>query len=209
MVCRSVQVLLCSDRPSSDALKLYCWDDPTPRTTCYNSQPSACAFSYSWAVTPLVSRTSPAAGVAGDTLIVQGRALEDVTAVWLQAVWGRLACSLVDITGSNLTCTIPEAPAGIYQIVVQKANGELGVDAVPSQPARFAYSPVITAVSSGSSVAAGSVHGGAMLQLSSSAAAFNTSHPAQNTVSYTCSCLCKHCNWTDHQLNCVACCSFA
>jgi hypothetical protein len=183
---RSVQVLLCSDMPSNDALKLYCWVDPTPRTTCYNSQLSACTFSYSWAVTPLVSRTSPSAGVAGDTLLVQGRALEDVTAVWLQAAWGRHACNVLNVTGSNLACTVPDAPAGNYQVVVQKANGKLGVDAVPSQPARFTYSPMITTVSSGSSVAAGSVHGGALLQLTSTAAAFNTTHPTQNTVSCTC-----------------------
>lgn len=176
-------MLLCSDKPSNDALKLYCWDDPTPRTSCYNTQPGACTFSYSWAVTPLVSSTSPAAAVAGDALLVQGRALEDVTAVWLQTAWTRLACPVVEVHGSNLTCTVPEAPAGNYQVIVQKANGELGVHAVPSQPARFAYSPVITAVRSGSNVAAGSVQGGAMLQLTSSAAAFNTTDPGQNTVS--------------------------
>lgn len=181
---RSVQLLLCSDMPSNDALKLYCWDDPTPRTTCYGTQPGACSFSYSWAVTPLVTSSSPVAGVAGDTLLVTGRALEDVTAVWLQASWGRLACSAVQVTGSNVTCTIPEAPAGSYQVVLQKANGELGVDAVPSQPARFVYSPVITAVrSSGGAVAAGSMQGGALLQLTSSAAAFNTTAIDQNRVS--------------------------
>lgn len=169
--------------PSNDALKLYCWDDPTPRTTCYNTQPGACTFSYSWAVTPLVTSTSPAAGVAGDTLLVQGRALEDITAIWLQASWGRLACAVVQVSGSNVTCTVPEAPAGNYQIVLQKANGELGVDAVPWQPARFVYSPVITAVSSGSNAAAGSIQGGVLLQLTSSAAAFNTTHANQNTVS--------------------------
>jgi hypothetical protein len=125
MCCRSVQVLLCSDKPSNDALKLYCWDDSTPRTTCYNSQLSACTFDYSWAVTPLVSRTSPSAGVAGDTLLMQGRALEDVTAVWLQAAWGRLACSIIDVTGSNVTCTVPEAPGRNYQVVVQKAMENL------------------------------------------------------------------------------------
>uniref|UniRef100_A0A383WCP6 Fibrocystin-L n=1 Tax=Tetradesmus obliquus TaxID=3088 RepID=A0A383WCP6_TETOB len=179
----SVQLLLCSDMPSNDALKLYCWDDPTPRTTCYGTQPGACSFSYSWAVTPLVTSTSPVAGVAGDTLLVTGRALEDVTAVWLQASWGRLACSAVQVTGSNVTCTIPEAPAGSYQVVLQKANGELGVDAVPSQPARFVYSPVITAVrSGGGAVAAGSMQGGALLQLASSAAAFNTTAIDQNRV---------------------------
>eukprot|EP00882_Tetradesmus_deserticola_P020224 GHRQ01021804.1.p1 GENE.GHRQ01021804.1~~GHRQ01021804.1.p1 ORF type:complete len:146 (+),score=25.93 GHRQ01021804.1:489-926(+) len=100
----------------------------------------------------------------------------------------RLACPIVEVTGSSLNCTIPEAPAGSYQIVVQKANGQTGVDGVPSQPARVAYSPVVTAVSSGSNVAAGSVQGGVMLQLTSSAAAFNTTNPGQNKVSTVKSC---------------------
>jgi len=114
--CRHVQLLLCADSPATDTLKLYCWDDPSPRAACYNPDATACQFAYSWAVTPLVTSTSPELGIAGDLLTVKGSALEDVAAVWLTASWGSLACQITSRGGNNVTCIIPEAPAGQYRV---------------------------------------------------------------------------------------------
>lgn len=67
----------------------------------------------------------------------------------------------------------------LLQVQVQKADGDFGVDRRPSQPVRFAYSPIITRVDNN----VGSVQGGSLLQLSSPTAAFNVTAPSQNTVS--------------------------
>lgn len=114
--CRLVQLVLCTDSPQTDVLKLYCWDDPTPRTACYNDDPSACMFSYSWSVTPVVIAASPTIGMSGDVLTLQGNAFDDVTAVWLTAPWGSVSCPVVDVYSTNLTCTIPDMPAGQYRV---------------------------------------------------------------------------------------------
>lgn len=118
LCCRLVQIVLCADSPSSDTLKLYCWDDPTPRTSCYNPDPSACQFSYSFALTPVVTSTSPLSGIAGDVLTIRGSALDDITAVWLRQSWGTLACVIRNQTSTTITCTIPEMPAGRYTVSI-------------------------------------------------------------------------------------------
>jgi hypothetical protein len=220
--------VLCTDSPQTDTLKLYCWDDPTPRTACYNDDPSACMFSYSWSVTPKVTAASPAVGASGDVLILQGNAFDDVKELLLAATWGTASCPVVDKHSTNMSCIVPDMPAGQYrvsaavgqsgrptarqcapaphcvpttgpgvvrsrgpvcdiclavavavlQVRVQKASGEYGVDSRPFLPARFSYSPIITAVEDN----VGSVQGGRLLKLMSPAAAFNTTHTAQNTV---------------------------
>lgn len=108
--------MLCADSPPSDTLKLYCCDDPTPRTACYNQDPSACTLSFSWAVTPVVYAASPPVGMSADVLTLHGNALDAVTAVWLVASWGRVPCPLAEAHSTNLTCTIPDMPAGQYKV---------------------------------------------------------------------------------------------
>lgn len=66
----------------------------------------------------------------------------------------------------------------LSQVGVQKASGEYGVDSRPFLPARFAYSPIMTALENN----VGSVQGGRLLKLTSPAAAFNATHPAKNRV---------------------------
>lgn len=113
---RLVQIVLCADSPGSDTLKLYCWDDPSPRTACYNPNPAACQFSYSWAVTPLLASTSPAAGRAGDVLTLRGNALDDIASVWLDSAASTNLCPILGTNSTNITCSIPDMPAGRYKV---------------------------------------------------------------------------------------------
>lgn len=115
---RLVQIVMCTDSPQTDTLKLYCWDDPTPRTACYNDNPSACMFSYSWSVTPEVKSVSPTVGASGDVLTLQGNALEDVTELLLAATWGSISCPVVDKHSTNMSCIVPDMPAGLYGVSV-------------------------------------------------------------------------------------------
>lgn len=66
------------------------------------------------------------------------------------------------------------------QVRVQTSNGSFGVDDVPTSPARFTHSPLITSIAQNM----GSVQGGRLLQLTSGAAAFNTTQPYNNRVSH-------------------------
>lgn len=111
-----MQIVLCADSPQSDTLKMYCWDDPTPRTACYNADPAACLFRYSWAVTPMVEEARPSLGISGDTLTLTGNLFDDVTEVLLGAAWGDVPCPLQDKSSTNLTCVIPDMPAGLYKV---------------------------------------------------------------------------------------------
>lgn len=113
---RVVQIVLCADSPPSDTLKLYCWDDPMQRTACYNQDPSACTFSFSWAVTPVVYVANPPVGMSADALTLHSNALDAVTAVWLVASWGRVSCPLAEAHSTNRTCTVPDMPAGQYKV---------------------------------------------------------------------------------------------
>jgi hypothetical protein len=122
LVCRLVQVLLCSDSPPSDTLKMYCWSDPTPRTACYNPNPAACKYSYSWAVTPVVIAVQPVVGTPGDVLTLQGNAFDDVSAVLLTDRWGAISCPIDSKYSTNMTCNIPDMPAGQYVVRVQGAS---------------------------------------------------------------------------------------
>lgn len=116
LVCRLVQVLLCSDSPPSDTLKMYCWSDPTPRTACYNPNPAACKYSYTWAVTPVVTAIQPIVGAPGDVLTLQGNAFDDVSAVLLTDRWGAISCPIDSKYSTNITCDIPDMPAGQYVV---------------------------------------------------------------------------------------------
>jgi hypothetical protein len=73
-------------------------------------------FSYSWAVTPVIHGSYPSQGVEGTSLTVPGRGFEDANAVWLTASWGRMNCSITNLTGTVITCTVPPMPAGVYKV---------------------------------------------------------------------------------------------
>ena len=112
---RLVQVLLCAPG-LTDILKMYCWDDPGPRTYCDSSNSAACRFSYSWAVTPVIHDSTPRQGAEGTIVTVVGRGFEDVAAVWLAASCGRTNCSITQKTGTAISCTVPAMPAGVYKV---------------------------------------------------------------------------------------------
>lgn len=114
-MCSLVQVVLC-DAGLSDISKFYCWSDPTPRTTCTASDPAACSFSYSWAVTPALLMAAPPLAQAGAVLTINGTNLEDVTRVVLSAAWGSTECPLVYENATHLMCSVPSLPAGSYEV---------------------------------------------------------------------------------------------
>lgn len=126
-----MQVVLCSDSPPTDTLKLYCWSDPTPRTACYNTDPAACKFSYTWAVTPVVTAVQPEIGTPGDVLTLQGNAFDDVTAVLLTTSWGAVSCPISNKNSTKMTCIIPQMPAGQYVVSGQSITSTHRVLASP------------------------------------------------------------------------------
>lgn len=187
-----VEVVLCPDN-LTDIDKLYCWDDSSrPHTRCAASNGTAgCSYQYSLAATPTVYRSDPLLGAAGTSINMTGVNLGSVaTVAMLTGINSTVAssCAINAKSSSSLNCTVPSLPAGAYTLQLRTASGELSID--PRNQARFLLLPTITSATTTATngtalpLAAGSLAGGSLLTLTSSAesAGFNGTNATSNVV---------------------------
>ncbi|KXZ47884.1 hypothetical protein GPECTOR_32g497 [Gonium pectorale] len=188
---------LSSRSPAFDINKFYCAFMPTSAraAACRDNggDMSACSFSYTWDVTPLVTQAYPSMLFPGETLTVNGMYFNDAAALELRRADGTVGgtCSppsallpgsspfLVQSYSSILCAIGPNVPAGVYQIViVTKAGGYGGWSVDPDKVGRVAVLTRLTAVIGG----VGSLGGGGSLTLRAAGAGFNASVPRNNKV---------------------------
>ncbi|KXZ47880.1 hypothetical protein GPECTOR_32g493 [Gonium pectorale] len=188
---------LSSRSPAFDINKFYCAFMPTSAraAVCRENfgDMSACSFSYTWDVTPLVTQAYPSMLFPGEILTVNGMYFNDAAALELRRADGTVGgtCSppsallpgsspfLVQSYSSILCAIGPNVPAGVYQIViVTKAGGYGGWSVDPDKVGRVAVLTRLTAVTGG----VGSLGGGGSLTLRAAGAGFNASVPRNNKV---------------------------
>jgi hypothetical protein len=186
-----VEVVLCPDN-LTDIDKLYCWDDSSrPHTRCAANGTAGCSYQYSLAATPTVYSSDPLLGAAGTSISMTGLNLGSIaTVAMLTGVSSTMAgtCAINAKSSSSLDCTVPSLPAGAYTLQLRTATGELSID--PNNEGRFLLLPTITSATTTAAngtalpLAAGSLAGGSMLTLTSSAdsAGFNGTNATSNVV---------------------------
>jgi len=163
-----------------DALKLYCWSQPsTPRTICSEA---ACTYSFDAAATPRLLSALPAVAFAGQALELTTQHADGHSLVVIAPADGSsepAACEVAYVAsdGSSLHCTLPDLPAGRYDVSLQRRTAlggpELGLGSWP-----LVYPPTIQQLEP----ATGSLAGGTLLSLTAGGAGFNNTHPDANNV---------------------------
>ncbi|KAG2432951.1 hypothetical protein HXX76_008679 [Chlamydomonas incerta] len=185
----SVVVVACGQSFNSsatvDALRFYCWAQPTSARAMCNGALGACAFAYTWAETPSLTGvvTPNMGGLAfpGDNITVTGIQLVDVVQLDLRSPNGTVGGSCA---GANLTrgatvvsCFIPsDTPAGVYQVVLLTSREGRSVD--PRKVGRIVVSARVVSATG----TVGSLGGGGSLSVSLAGATFNTSFPDRNVI---------------------------
>ncbi|KAG2491954.1 hypothetical protein HYH03_009686 [Edaphochlamys debaryana] len=166
---REVRVVICDTAFfNSSILRDYCSVQPeTPVARCADAGPTPCAFGYMTDLTPAIGGVVPNRGYGGQTVTIIGAHLSNIAAALLtQAGEVKGECANLSYASGSLTCTVPYLPAGAYNFLLKKANGELSVDALSSGV--FTYYTTITAIANN----AGSLAGGMPLTLTAAGAGF-------------------------------------
>ena len=115
-----------------------------------------CYFSYSTAITPVVTALSHSTITTGDLLVITGRGFDanvDNNAVTLGGV---SSCVLIAATATQLSCIVTDTPAGTFPVQVTVLTGGAGIATIAAGVPLLTYALRVTTASA----AAGSVCGG-------------------------------------------------